>query len=87
MNCMLLFQILDSIYIMLFDTIEKVCSNHNDMEQINDIQIILSDIFDTIRKVGLIRCVAVTMAIIDLISKLLLSKNIKGIYNKWSSDL
>lgn len=66
---------------MLFDTIEKVCLNHNNTDQINDIQIILSDIFDTIRKKGLIHCAAVTMDIIDLISKLLLSKIIKGIYN------
>lgn len=64
---------------MLFDTIEKVSLNCNTMEESNEIQNILSNIFDTIRKAGPIHIEAITMAIIDLASNLLLSDNIKGI--------
>lgn len=65
---------------MLFDTIEKVCSNYNSIGQSNEIQIILSNIFNTLRQARSNHIVAINMAIIDLISKLLLSDHIKGIY-------
>lgn len=66
---------------MLFDTIEQVCLNYNSNEQLNKIQIILSKIFDTIHKAGSISNKAINIAIIDLVSKLLLSDKIKGIYS------
>lgn len=66
----------------MFDTIERVCSTYyNTTDKPNEIQIILSKIFDSFRKEGSINSVAINMAIIDLISKLLFSQNIKGIYN------
>lgn len=66
---------------MLFNVIENVCLKFNTTEQSYDIQNILSNIFDTIRKAGSIHIEAINMAIINLVSKLLLSNNIKGIYN------
>jgi len=66
---------------MLFDAIEKVCLHYNTTEQSNEIQIILSNILNTLHKAGSIHIVAVNMALIDLVSKLLLSDYIKGIYN------
>jgi len=66
---------------MLFDTIEKVCLKYNSTEQSYEIQKILSNIFNIICKAGSIRVVIIHMAIIDLVSKLLLSDKIKGIYN------
>lgn len=66
---------------MLFDTIEKVCLNYNSTEQFYNIQIILSNIFNTIRKAGPINIEAINIAMVDLVSKLILIHNIKGIYN------
>lgn len=66
---------------MLFDTIEKVCLKYNSTEQSYEIQKILSNIFNIICKAGSIHVVVINMAIIDLVSKLLLSDKIKGIYN------
>lgn len=65
----------------MFDTIEKVCLTYSNINKPNEIQFILSNIFDSLRKTGSINSVTINMAIIDLISKLLLSQNIKGIYN------
>lgn len=65
---------------MLFDTIEKVCLNYNAISQSDEIQIILSNIFNTLRQAGSFHIVAINMAIIDLISKLLLSDHIKSKY-------
>lgn len=53
---------------------------YNNTDKSNEIQIILSNIFDCLRKAGSNNIVAINMAIIDLISKLLLSDTIKGIY-------
>lgn len=66
---------------MLFDTIEKVCLNFNTTEQSNEIQNILSNIFNTLHKAGSIHIIAINMAIIDLVSKLLLSDYIKSKYS------
>jgi len=64
---------------MLFDTIEKVCLKYNSStEQSYEIQKILSNIFNIICKAGSIHVVSINMAIIELISKLLLSDKIKG---------
>jgi len=64
---------------MLFDTIEKVCLKYNSStEQSNEIQTILSSIFNIICKSGSIHVVSIHMAIIELVSKLLLSDKTKG---------
>lgn len=65
---------------MLFDTIDKLCLNYNNTDYSNEIQTILSNIFDTILLAEPIHIMAINMALIDLISKLLLSDNIKGNY-------
>lgn len=65
----------------MFDTIEKVCSTYNNTDKPNEIQIILCDIFDSLRKKGSINSIAINMAIIDLIANLLFSQNSKGIWN------
>lgn len=64
---------------MLYNTIENVCLNLK-IEQSIEVPIILSNIFDTMRKAGSIHIAAINMALIDLISKLILSDNIKGIF-------
>ncbi|VVC41563.1 Hypothetical protein CINCED_3A002699 [Cinara cedri] len=71
---------------MLFDTIEQVCLKYNSNDQLNKIQIILSDIFDTIRKAGPINSTTINIAIINLVSKLLLSDNIK-VTNQFSEAM
>lgn len=64
---------------MLFDTIEKVCLKYNSpTEQSTEIQIILSNIFNIMCKAGSIHVVSINMAIIELVSKLLLSDKTKG---------
>lgn len=68
---------MESIYTMLLDTVEKLCLNET--EHSNDIQSILSNVFDTLRLAGSIQIMAINIALIDLISKLLLSDDIKGI--------
>lgn len=70
---------MENIYVMLFNTIENVCLNSK-IEQSNETPIILSNIFDTMHKAGSIPIAAINMALIDLISKLILSDNNKGIY-------
>lgn len=72
---------MENIYVLLFDTIEKVCLKYNNAEQSNKVQIILSDIFNTLREAGPIHITAINMAMIDLISKILLSDNIKGMFD------
>lgn len=69
---------MENVYIMLFNTIEKVCFDCNGIEQSNEIQIILSEIFNTMRKAGKIHVAAINMAMLDLISTILLSDHIKG---------
>lgn len=66
---------------MLFDTIERVCLKYNSStDQSKKIQTILSNIFNIICKAGSIHVVSINMAIIELVSKLLLSDKIKGTY-------
>lgn len=69
---------MESIYTMLLDTVEKLCLNET--EHSKDIQSILSNVFDTLRLAGSIQIMAINIALIDLISKLLLSDDIKGIF-------
>lgn len=69
---------LENIYVMLFNTIEKVCFDCNSVEQSKETQIILSKIFNTMLKAGLIHTAAINMAMLDLISNILLSDHIKG---------
>lgn len=64
---------------MLFDIIQEICLDCNTIEQSNKVQIILSDILDTICKTGSVHIPAINLAIIELVSKVLLSDNIKGI--------
>lgn len=71
---------MENIYAILFDIIEQVCLNYKNNEQFTKIQIILSNIFDTIRKAGSINIIAMNMTLIDLVAKLLLSDDIKGIF-------
>ncbi|CAI6361847.1 unnamed protein product [Macrosiphum euphorbiae] len=81
------FEILENIYKMLFDTIEKVCLKYNSSaEQSNEIQNILSNIFNIICKAGSIHVVSINMAIIELVLKLLVSDKIK-VTNKLSGAM